>query len=332
MTEAAMQSPVLFLIFNRPDLTRLSFEAIRRARPPRLYVAADGPREARPADDALCREARAVATAVDWPCDVIPLFRKRNHGCKTACSSAVSWFFVHEPEGVIIEDDCVPHPDFFPYCDELLERYRDVPEVMLIGGSNYQYGKQRGKASYYFSIYPHIWGWAGWRRTWAGFDTGLDGLERFIKTRMRGYVGHDGAYKAMMRKFMLVEQGIDNAWSFQLVCSLWKRRGLSIIPNVNLVGNTGNVEDSAHSWRPDISHLRPVLGLSVLEHPQDIARDKEADDFHSDMLATEYGGREEALAREIGKRRQEGDAAAAEELLSVCRAFYGDRFKRESTA
>ena len=310
------------MIFNRPGLTRLSFEAIRQAGPPRLYVAADGPRRERPGDEALCQETRAVATAVDWPCEVFPLFRKRNHGCKTACSSAVSWFFANEPEGVVIEDDCVPHPDFFPYCDELLERYRDTPEVMLIGGSNYQYGKKRGNASYYFSIYPHIWGWAGWRRTWARYDIRMEGLERYIKTRMRGHIGHDGACKAMMRKFMLVEQGIDSAWSFPLVYSLWQQQGLSIIPNVNLVGNTGNVEDSAHPWRPDISHLRGVEGMPRLTHPERVARHKEADDFHSDMLATEYGGREEALAREISKRRREGDDEAAGHLLSLCRAFY----------
>ena len=317
-----MKSPVLFLIFNRPDLTRLSFECIRRAKPVRLYVAADGPRPDHPEDEKLCLEARAAAMAVDWPCELSTLFRKRNHGCKTACASAVSWFFAHEPEGVILEDDCVPHQDFFPYCDELLEHYRETPEVMFIGGSNYQYGKKRGTASYYFSIYPHVWGWASWRRAWAHYDLGMEGLERFIKTRMRGQVGHDGAYKAMMRKFMLVARGIDNTWDFPLVYSLWKARGLSIIPNVNLVGNAGNVEDSAHPWRPEIAHHRRVEGLPLLTHPQSIRRDKEADDFHSEMLATEYTGREEALAREIGKRKREGDAKAAEELLSLCRAFY----------
>ncbi len=318
-----MNSPVLFMVFNRPELTRASFETIRRAGPPRLYVAADGPRDDRPDDEALCREARAAATAVDWPCKVHTLFRKRNLGCKEACASAVAWFFSREPEGVVIEDDCVPHQDFFPYCDELLERYRHTPEVMFIGGSNYQYGKKRGTASYYFSLYPHIWGWAGWKRTWDGYDIAMRGLERYIKTRMRGHVGHDGAYRAMMRKFMLVERGVDNTWDFQLVYSLWKRQGLCIIPNVNLVGNVGNVPESAHPWRPDIAHLRPVEGLPVLAHPETVVRDKEADDFHSEMLATEYGGREEALDREIKKRFREGDEKAAQELLSLCRAFYG---------
>lgn len=318
-----MKSPVLFMIFNRPELTRASFAAIRQARPPRLYVAADGPREGREQDEALCREARRIATAADWPCEVKTLFRKRNQGCRIGCTSAVSWFFREEPEGVVLEDDCVPHPDFFPYCDELLERYRNTPEVMLIGGSNYQYGKKRGDASYYFSIYPHIWGWASWRSTWMHYDIQMRGLERYIKTQMRGHIGHDGAFRAMMRKFMLVEQGVDNNWDFQLVYSIWRQGGLSVIPNANMVGNIGNVADSAHPWRPDVSHCRKVEGMPRVIHPAAIKRDTDADYFHSEMLAAEYGGRDAALRAEIARRIADGDIAAASGLLLACRSFYG---------
>lgn len=321
-----MKTPVLFLVFNRPCLTRASFAAIRQARPERLYVSADGPRPDRPdgMDEAdLCRQAREIATAVDWPCEVKTLFRSRNQGCRIGCTSGISWFFKQEPEGIVIEDDCVPQASFFPYCEELLERYRDTPEVMLIGGSNYQYGKRRGAASYYFSLYPHIWGWASWASTWQHYDINMDGLERFIKTRMPGLVGHEGAYRAMMRKFMLVQQGVDNNWDFQLVYSIWKQGGLSVIPNVNLVGNIGNVEDSAHPWRADVSHFRKVGGLAEVTHPERIERDEEADRFHSEMLATEYRGQDAALLREGFKRLQEGDPAAALELAEACRTFYG---------
>lgn len=318
-----MPTPVLFMVFNRPDLTRASFAAIRRARPSRLYVAADGPRPGRESDPDLCRETRAVATAVDWPCTVRTLFRGRNLGLRLACASAISWFFQHEPEGIVLEDDCVPHPDFFPYCAELLARYRHCPEVMLVGGSNYQYGKRRGDASYYFSLYPHIWGWAAWASTWERYDINMTGLERFVKTRLGDLIEHEGARKAMMRKFMLVERGVDNNWDFQLVYSLWRAGGLSVIPNVNLVGNIGNVDDSAHPWRPELAHLRKVEGLPELRHPQAVVRDREADAFHSEMLATEYGGQDRALLAELRKRLAEGDLSAAGELLAVCRAFYG---------
>ena len=318
-----MNTPVLFLVFNRPKLTQASFAAIRRARPARLYVAADGPRPDRETDAALCRETREIATAVDWPCEVKTLFRGRNLGLRLACSSCISWFFRNEPEGIVLEDDCVPHPDFFTYCEDLLARYRDAPEVMLIGGSNYQYGRKRGAASYYFSLYPHIWGWASWASAWAAYDIDMGGLERFVKTRMRGLIGHDGAFRAMMRKFMLVARGVDSNWDFQLVYSIWRAGGLSVIPNVNLVSNIGNVEDSAHPWRPHVSHFRKVEGMPEIIHPEAVVRDKEADAFHSEMLAAEYGGQDETLMREISRRLDEGDTTAALDLLLVCRAFYG---------
>jgi hypothetical protein len=151
----------------------------------------------------------------------------------------------------------------------------------------------------------------------------MKGLEQFAKTRMSGLIGHLGGFRAMLRKFMLVERGIDNAWSFQLVYSLWKQRGLSIIPNVNLVSNIGNVADSAHPWRKDISHLRGVCGMPDIVHPDAIQRDKEADDFHSGMLATEYGGREDFLLQEVKRRFARGDGRAARELLALCQTFYG---------
>lgn len=321
--EGQMKTPVLFLVFNRPELTRVSFEAIRQARPERLYVSADGPRPDKSAEVELCRRTREIATAVDWPCEVKTLFRSRNQGCRIGCTSGISWFFKQEPEGIVLEGDCVPQPSFFPYCAELLKRYREVPEVMLIGGSNYQYGKRRGKASYYFSLYPHIWGWASWASTWRHYNINMEGLERFIKTRMPRLVGHDGAYRAMMRKFMLVQQGVDNNWDFQLVYSIWKQGGLCVIPNVNMVGNIGNVDESAHPWRPDVSHFRKVGDLMEITHPASIERNEEADRFHSDMLATEYGGQDAVLLREGFKRLEEGAPSAALELALACRAFYG---------
>jgi len=131
-----MISPVLFLIFNRPDTTTRVFEAIRAARPERLYVAADGPRMTREGEAERCAEARRIATAVDWPCEVKTLFRETNLGCRAAVSGAITWFFEHEEEGIILEDDCLPDPSFFPYCTELLAHYRDT------GRSNDDYWKQ----------------------------------------------------------------------------------------------------------------------------------------------------------------------------------------------
>ncbi len=165
-----LTSPVLFLIFNRPETTEQVFSAIKKAQPPRLYIAADGPRSEYPNDAESCDISRAIATNVDWDCEVKTLFQDQNLGCRLAVSGAVDWFFEQETEGIILEDDCLPDQSFFLFCQELLEQYRDDTRIMQIGGTNYQFGKKRTNYSYYFSRYGHLWGWASWRRAWSFYD------------------------------------------------------------------------------------------------------------------------------------------------------------------
>ncbi len=153
--------PVLFLIFNRPETTRRVFDVIRRVQPKRLYIGADGPRSDQNGEVKLCHNARQIATAVDWPCQVKTLFRNSNLGCGLAVSSEMEWFFEHENEGIILEDDCLPSESFFPYCAELLDRYREDTRVMEIGG-NHLYDHRNTDYSYSFSNQSYIWGWATW--------------------------------------------------------------------------------------------------------------------------------------------------------------------------
>ena len=153
-----MTVPILFLIFNRPDTTARVFEAIRAARPPRLYVAADGPRQGREGEAERCESARKIATTVDWPCEVNAVFRESNLGCRVAVSSAIDWFFEAEQEGIILEDDCLPASDFFRFCSELLERFRHDNRVMAICGSSYAEVEAKYSGSYYCSYYADIWG------------------------------------------------------------------------------------------------------------------------------------------------------------------------------
>ena len=166
----SVNTPVLFLIFNRPETTEIVFSVIRKAEPPRLYVAADGPRPDYPNDAESCEIVRAIATDVNWDCKVKTLFRDQNLGCKLAASKAIDWFFEQELEGIILEDDCLPDQSFFWFCQELLGKYRDDTRIMHIGGTNFQFGKERTKYSYYFSRYAHVWGWASWRRAWKFYD------------------------------------------------------------------------------------------------------------------------------------------------------------------
>ena len=159
-----MKKAVLFLVFNRPRYTRQVFECIRNAKPERLYVAADGPRSDRAEEESLCEEVRSIATNVDWPCNLKVLFQDTNLGCRLGVSNGINWFFEHEEEGIIIQDDILPSPGFFVFCETMLELYRNDERIMMITGTNYH--PVAGDKDFFFSQYFSIWGWATWRRAW----------------------------------------------------------------------------------------------------------------------------------------------------------------------
>ena len=163
------KTPVVLLVFKRAEETARVFEVVRQVKPPKLLVVADGPREDRPDEPAKCAATRAVIDRVDWECEVLTNYSDVNLGCKERVSSGLHWVFSLVEEAIIVEDDCVPDASFFRYCDELLEKYRDCPQVMSVTGEN-THGYQNPDASYCFSYYSFYWGWATWRRAWELFD------------------------------------------------------------------------------------------------------------------------------------------------------------------
>lgn len=168
----SVSTPVAFFIFNRPVLTEIVFEAIAKAKPKKLLVVADGPRFAE--EEEKCQKARAaVIDKINWECEVLTNFSDRNQGCKYRVSSGLDWVFSEVEEAIILEDDCLPAPSFFRFCETLLARYRDDERVMTISGDNFQLGNSRTEYSYYFSKYTHIWGWASWRRAWQHYDVDM---------------------------------------------------------------------------------------------------------------------------------------------------------------
>jgi hypothetical protein len=169
-----MKSAVLFIIFNRPNETKMVFEAIRRARPPRLYISADGPRKGNINDTSLCTLTRLIEKDIDWKCQVFTNYYDENIGVDSGVISAIDWFFSKEDEGIILEDDCLPDNSFFEFCDDMLEKYRDDKKVFMISGNNFQEEIRGAEASYGFSIYTHTWGWASWKRSWVNQDINLD--------------------------------------------------------------------------------------------------------------------------------------------------------------
>lgn len=263
-----LDTPVLFLVFNRPDLTERVFARIRECRPTRLFVAADGPRPGKAGEAEQCALTRAATENIDWPCEVKRLYREENLGCKVAVSGGISWFFENVEEGIILEDDCLPDPLFFDFCAELLERYRTTDEVMQIGGTNFQGGRRAGDGSYYFTRYPHIWGWATWRRVWQGYDPEMERwpaekpavMARPLTRRAR---------KMVSGTFDEVKAGRIDTWDYQLVFQLLAAGGLAINPECNLVENIGFDERATHTKggeSPAIISVPPA-GIFPLRHP-----------------------------------------------------------------
>lgn len=246
-----MNTPVLFLVFNRPDTTRIVFDAIRNAQPSRLYIAADGPRINRPDEAESCAEVRSIVANVDWPCEIKTLFRDENLGCKSAVSSAIDWFFEHEAEGIILEDDCLPDATFFPYCSELLEKYRNEPSVMAIGGNYFSFNESRKEVagkSYFFTKHVEIWGWATWRRAWKTYDVEIKNWALLPEDWLMEIGGNSTDFKQYFKSsFDSVYRGEIDTWDFQWVFNVWYHNGLSALPTRNLVSNIGFNADATHT-------------------------------------------------------------------------------------
>jgi hypothetical protein len=273
-------SPVLFLIFNRPQVTGRVFQAIRQARPPRLYVAADGPRKNRPDDAPLCAQTRSTVETIDWPCQVKTLFRQENLGCRDAITSAITWFFENEEEGIILEDDCLPAPDFFKFCDCLLEHYRHDPRVRHISGDNFQRGRKRGNASYYFSRVSHVWGWATWRRAWADYDKTLSRYElgeiKYMLFQVFG--GKSAITQGWLKIAENLKNGKPDTWAYQWALTNLMNNALCAMPNVNLVSNIGFGNDPTHTKKCDSPYANiPLEYLTRIRHPIPMVADTEAD-------------------------------------------------------
>lgn len=277
-----MKSPVLFLVFNRPSTTKRVFEAIRAARPPRLYVAADGPRQGRVGEVQLCQEVRDIATAVDWPCEVKTLFRKENLGCKMGVSTGIDWFFEHEEEGIILEDDVLPLPSFFPYCDELLERYRNDKNVWMISGSNLIPGQISLNESYFFSKNALIWGWASWRRAWQQYDVKMTAWPQLKQQAWLNSVfpGQRLLVSHWTYLFDELYAGKRDTWDYQCAYTCWRTNSVTITPAQNLTENLGFGASATHtsSEKPDFLLKAVPQDLTFpLIHPQSQKPNAKAD-------------------------------------------------------
>lgn len=266
-----MNTPVLLLIFNRPETTTEVFQKIRAARPSRLYIAADGPRIHLEDEPVLCEKVRRIATDVDWECELKTQFQKKNIGCKNAVHAALDWFFEHEELGIILEDDCLPDHSFFWFCEEMLKMYYENSQVMMISGSNFQKINSK-KNSYFFSRYPNIWGWATWRRAWQHYDITMALWPEFSRGKLFGEMFDRRTFRFWQNVFKRAYQNEINFWDYQWIFSCFVNGGLSIVPSVNLVSNIGHFTKGTHTNK----YLDPYLGFplssikSPLVHPKEV--------------------------------------------------------------
>lgn len=285
-SQEALRTPVLLLVFNRPDTARRVFDTIRQARPTRLYVAADGPRPGHPTDAQRCAETRAVVQEIDWPCEVHTLFQEQNLNCGLGPLTAMNWFFEHEPEGIILEDDCVPSPSFYRFCEEMLTRYRDDARVMHVGGNNFGSEARRApradEPSYHFSTQRNSWGWATWRRAWQLYDYHLTDFERVKASGELNYAFTgplERRYRLGKMAGVLELPAPPDVWDYQWEYTIARHHGLYIVPAVNLVGNIGFGHDSTHT-HDSADNQATVTAQDLqfpLRHPAQVAQDRRRD-------------------------------------------------------
>lgn len=275
-------TPVLFLVFNRPDLAMQVFEVIKSCKPPLLFIAADGPRIGVENEEEQCRKIREeILKSIDWNCQVKTLFREMNLGCKEAVSSAVNWFFNHVEKGIILEDDTLPESSFFRFCEDLLAFYEGDKRIMMISGDNFQFGRSRTKYSYYFSRYTHVWGWASWKRAWRHYDSAIGLWPEVRGNNLLSSILDDKRQVAYWSDiFNRVFSGEINAWSYQWLFACWLQNGLTILPDRNLVSSIGFDARGTHTRSKSI-----LAGLGTqpvelpLRHPPYILRNTCADSF-----------------------------------------------------
>jgi hypothetical protein len=301
--------PVLVVGFNRPERVKTLLDRLREVKPARVYVAVDGARKDVPGEGERVAATREQVGTIDWPCDVRTLFRDRNLGCGLGVSGAISWLFEQESRGVILEDDVLPHPSFFPFCDEMLERYESEPSVWAVSGCNLVPPRWiASSASYRFATVPHIWGWATWQRSWSRYRYEIRGWRRELPVRQLWQASgrSPSAFALWSVMFDSAARGAMDTWAVQAVASAFATGGLTVTSNVNLVDNVGFGTGATHT---DLTpaYLRPAEAITFpLTHPHNISPDQPSDAWTRTHVlgATPFGLARQAmrLARRSAKR------------------------------
>jgi len=272
---------ILLTVWKRNDKLKNLISALKKNRPPKIYVACDGPRENLFEEYKEVNEVKkSIDELIDWDCNVYKLYSEKNLGCRKAMTKAINWFFANEEEGIILEEDCIPATDFIPYCSELLEIYRENKKIWTISGTNLQDGFIRGDSSYYFSIHFNCWGWASWRDRWVNFDSNLDSWPIAREKKLLEGILKDpieiNFWTKIFDKLYKYQKPDSWAYRFHLTCFL--NNALHIMPNKNLIKNIGFDSDATHT-QLNLKNSSTQNEIMPLIHPKLIQRDVFADKY-----------------------------------------------------
>lgn len=264
-------TPILLIIFNRPDTTIQVFEAIRLIKPKSLYIFADGPRIGRKFDKELCQQAREIIRKVDWDCKVYLNFNETNLGCGPGPTSAIDWFFHNEEQGIILEDDCVPSMDFFLFAEKMLVKYKDNTKVMHISGSNLSDVGNDGNSDYFYSKYPIPWGWATWKRAWNEFDFRLENWSSDEEHNL--FLKDINLAETLFwkRLWQSIKKGrCKDVWDAQWIYACMRNKALAVTPTVNLIKNIGFGASATHHKKeqPYLNKEYKNLALTITPPPK----------------------------------------------------------------
>lgn len=276
------KTPVALCLFVRYETAKRVFEVIRQVKPPVLLVSANAPRPDRPGEAERCAAARSIIDGVDWKCEVLMKYAETHLDVGQSLSGAYRWVFNTVEEAIVLEDDFLPHPTFFRFCDELLERYRYDTRIFSINANNYQLGRKRTDYSYYFSRYTHTFGWASWRRVWKDYDYDMKLWPEIRASNfLQDILTKPDAVKYWTKTLDETQDRLLISWDYPWLLTCWMQNGLNITPNVNLVANIGFDADSIN-FQKKLTKFDdvPVEPMEFpLKHPPYIIRDNQADEF-----------------------------------------------------
>lgn len=280
--KSMFETPILLIAFNRPNHTRQVWDAIKKQRPKFIFVFQDGVREGNHSDKEKCAAVRAVFDEpLDWDCDLKTFYSDVNMGCGRGPAAAITWFFENVEQGIIFEDDCLPHPLFFSFCEQLLALYKNDQQISFIGGTSF-ISKGNDISSYYLSCGHHgTWGWATWKRTWMSFDYSLtDMTEIEFEETINSYFSNKRVLEYWLNIFRNVKKNRfgESCWDYQFYFSTWLKGQLAVIPYNNYITNIGSDVDATHTFGVNKLLNVPIkIEQTDLIHPTTIKQDKKKD-------------------------------------------------------